>query len=439
MQIIDTLLSAKWVIPIIPRDTVWSNYSVAISQGRIIDVLETTIAKKLYQAQEEVILNNHVLLPGLINGHTHATMTLLRGLANDLPLFELLQKHSWLAEADIINSETVTLGTQLAIAEMIRSGTTCYNDMYFFPLAAAQAMIDIGMRGCQGLIVGNVPTNWAKTETEYLQKARAAYLNRPASDLLTWAITPHSTYVNSDFSLRAIHDLAREFNLRVHSHAHESVEEIAMDVAKTGKRSLQRLDEAGLLDLPIVLAHMVQLTDEEVELVSRKQVNIIHCPESNMKLGHGFLNPQLFTATDINLALGTDGAMSNNDLNMFGEMKSAAFAAKGSTHNPKVFPAYQLLEMATFAGAKALGLDQIIGSLEKGKAADLVAVDLSHYFTQPVYHVVSLLVYALDRMQVSDVWINGKRLLQQGELTTLDIKKVLADIKPWEKRIQKYD
>ena len=438
MNKIDTLLSARWVIPIVPRNKILENYSVAVEKGQIIDLLPTKKALKKYTTDNHLSLVNHVLMPGLVNAHTHASMNLFRGLAEDLPLLDWLEHHIWPVEQAIICGKTVQTGIQFAMAEMIRGGTTYFNNMYFYPLDAAEMVIQTGMRSTAGLTLMNIPTHWAKNETEYLKKAKAAYSNRPESDLINWLITPHATFTNSDKGLFAAKELSDQYNLNVHMHAHETLGEIALEMKQSHCRPLERIAKAGLLNDKLSLAHMVHLNNDEIVTLKENRVHVVHCPESNMKLGSGLSNMYQLSNKGINIALGTDGAASNNDLDMFGEMRSAAFMAKGITQDPTVFPAYQVLEMATINGAKAFGLEEIIGSLEKGKSADIISIDLSHYFTQPIYDLAALLVYAASRFQVTNVWVKGKQLLSQGELTTIDIEKVMAEVTKLAKKIRKF-
>jgi len=438
MEEIDTLLSASWVLPIIPRRKIFENYSVAIDNGIIIDLLPTKKALKKYQANTSLNLNNQVLMPGLINAHTHASMNLFRSLADDLPLLDWLQNYIWPVEKKFINADTVKAGVQLAMAEMIRGGTTYFNDMYFFPLDAAEVIIKTGMRATGSLVLMNVPTKWAKNEKDYLKKIKTVYKQHPNSDLINWILMPHAPFTCSDESLREIKRLSDELNLTVHSHAHETLNDIALDVKKYHCRPLERFFRADLLNDKLSLAHVVHLTQYEMHLLKDNNVNVIHCPESNMKLGNGIANMARLAKMGINVALGTDGAASNNDLDMFGEMRSAALIAKGVTQNPTVFSDFEVLEMATINGAKAVGLENVIGSIEKGKSADIIAVDLSHYFTQPIYNPASLLVYAANRLQVSHVWVKGNLLLQEEKFKTLDIEKVLADVNQYAIKIKKF-
>jgi 5-methylthioadenosine/S-adenosylhomocysteine deaminase len=433
-QTADTLLHARWVLPVAPKNIVLEQHSVAIKAGRIAEVLPTEQAKQRWQGLTELDLSEHALIPGLINAHAHTPMNLFRGLADDLPLMEWLNQHIWPAELAIYRPESIADGMRLAILEMLASGTTCFCDHFFFHDTAAQTVIETGMRANIGLWIGNVPTVWGKNETEYFAKAETSLQQNKPHPLVSWSLAPHSPYMVTYEAFQKIKQMSAEFNLPIHIHMHESTAEIAGSLKKYNKRPLEWLDELGLLSSRFICVHMVQLTPSEIELVAARQVPVVHSPESNLKLANGFAPITALLAAGVTVALGTDGAASNNDLNMFGEMRTAALLAKGVSQSATALPAPQALEMATINGAKAFGLDKEIGSLEIGKAADIVAVDLSSYFTQPVYNPLSHLVYAINRQQVSDVWVAGKQLLKNGEFTELDAAAIIAKAKHWAKQ-----
>lgn len=435
MQPIDTLIHGRWILPIVPRSKILENHSLAIHKDRIIDLLPTDSVHQHYQAKNNIDRKNHVIMSGLINTHNHTPMHLFRGLADDLQLMDWLQNYIWPAEGKILGSQSVYDASLLAIAEMLRGGTTCFNDHYFYPNDTAKAAIHAGMRGVMGLWVGNAPTGWAKDADECLQKARQDYNNRPDNHLISYALAPHSPYITDDHSLLKTKALADEFNLPIHIHLHETLDEINIDLKKFGKRPIQRFHELGLLNEKLIAVHMVHVTDEEIALCAEKKVHISHNPESNLKLASGFAPVDKMLKAGINVCLGTDGAASNNDVDMFGEMRTAALINKGQTQDSTVLDAMTVLEMATINGARALGLDTDIGSLEKGKYADIIAVDLSHFFTQPIYNPISHLVYAVNRMQVSDVWIAGKQLLCNGEFTHLDVNEIVGKVKKWAENV----
>jgi 5-methylthioadenosine/S-adenosylhomocysteine deaminase len=432
---IDTLINAGWVIPVEPENLVLEDHSLAIHDGRIVDILPRREAQAKYQAEITLDLHDHALIPGLINAHSHAPMALLRGLADDLPLMDWLNHHIWPAESRWVSEEFVRDGTQLAAAEMLRGGTTCFNDMYFFPDITARVASDAGMRACVGLIVIDFPTIWAKDADEYLAKGEAVHDQLRNDPLICTAFAPHAPYTVSNAPLERIVTLSNELDLPVHMHVHETEAEVQLGIENTGMRPLQRLNELGLLSPSFLAVHMTQLTPDEIGLVAAAGVHVLHCPESNLKLANGFCRVGKLIAAGINVALGTDGAASNNDLDMIGEMHTAALLAKGVSHDATTLPAARALHMATLAGARALGLDEETGSLVPGKSADVVAVHLGGIDTQPLYHPISQLVYANGRNNVSDVWVAGRHVVKEGTLTTLDHREVLEKARRWGARI----
>jgi 5-methylthioadenosine/S-adenosylhomocysteine deaminase len=439
MQTIDTLIHARWIVPVEPDERTYTNHSLAVDEGRILAILPTEEARLKYTPVVEHELDRHVLMPGLVNTHTHAAMTLLRGLADDLPLNEWLNRHIWPAESRWVSEEFVHDGSHLAIAEMLRGGTTCFNDMYFFPDVTARAAANCGMRACVGLIVIDFPTVWAQDADEYIAKGLAVHDHYRSDPLIRTAFAPHAPYTVSDAPLERVRVLADELDIGIHMHVHETVEEIRTAVETTGARPLARLQELGLVSPALMAVHMTQLVPEEIEAYAAQGGHVVHCPESNMKLASGFCPAAVLADAGINVALGTDGPASNNDLDMLGEMRSAALLGKVVSGNASALPAHQLLRMATLNGAKALGLGEQTGSLTPGKWADVAAVRLDTIETQPLYDPVSQLVYACSRDQVTDVWVAGQHLLKERELTTLDIHEILTRAHDWQARISATD
>ena len=376
-MIVDTLIHARWIIPVEPESVTYEHHTLVIDSGKIIDLLPTDLAKQKYQGTTTENLENHALLPGLINCHTHAAMTLMRGIADDLPLMDWLQNHIWPLEQKWMSEAFVKDGTDLAIAEMILGGTTCFNDMYFFPEITAGQAIHHGIRAKVGLIVIDFPSVWAQNSDEYIEKGLALHEQLRLSDLCSTAFAPHAPYTVSDEPLQKIRTLADELELPIHMHVHETLHEVEQAQAQTGQRPLQRLQELGLVNPSLIAVHMTQLSDEEISLFAESGAHIVHCPESNLKLASGFCPVARCLAAGINVALGTDGAASNNDLDMFGEMRTAALLGKAVAGDASAIPAMTALRMATINGAKALGLDTCCGSLSVGKAADVIAIDLS--------------------------------------------------------------
>ncbi len=432
---VDTLLHARWVIPIEPPGQVLEHHSVAVTDGRIAAVLPTAQARLQLSAAHQVELPGHTLLPGLVNAHTHTAMTLFRGLADDLPLMTWLQQHIWPAEQRWVHEEFVADGSRLAVAEMLRGGTTCFNDMYFFPNVTARVAAQAGMRAVVGLIVIDFPSAWADNQDGYFARAIEVHDHYRNHPLVRTAFAPHAPYSVSDLPLTRVRKLADELELPVHMHVHETADEVQRGIADHGQRPLARLDALGLVSPALVAVHMTQLSGEEIERLAAAGAHVVHCPESNLKLASGFCPVQRLLDAGVNVALGTDGAASNNDLDLWGELRTAALLGKGVAGDARAVPAFQALQMATLNGARALGLADEIGSLLPGKAADLVAVDLGHPETSPVYHPVSQLVYALGRHQVTDVWVAGVPVLRRGELTTLSAAGVGAHAAAWASRI----
>ena len=435
MTAVDTLIHSRWIAPVEPAATLFEHHSVAINEGRILDILPTEQALTSYTASVEHSLDRHLLIPGLINAHTHAAMSLLRGLADDLPLNEWLNDHIWPAESRWVNEEFVHDGTQLAIAEMLRSGTTCFNDMYFFPDVCARAAASSGIRASVGLIVLDFPTVWAHDADEYISRGLAVHDQYRGDPLIKTLFAPHAPYTVSDKPLEHVRVLADELDIGIHMHVHETMDEVDKAIELTGKRPLGRLHELGLLSPAMVSVHMTQLTTEEISQYAASGGHVVHCPESNMKLASGFCPAQSLQAAGINVALGTDSAASNNDLDMLGEMRTAALLGKAVCNDASALPAHTVLQMATLNGAKALGIDEDVGSLLTGKWADIAAVRLDTLETQPVYDPVSQLVYASGREQVTDVWVAGQHLLKERRLTTLDGEDILERARDWKNRI----
>ncbi len=435
MQNIDTLIHAKWLIPIEPAATVYENYSIAIDKGRILALLPSNEADTQYHANEIHRLDNHALLPGLINTHGHAAMTLMRGLADDLPLMTWLNEHIWPTEAKWVSNEFVYDGSLIACAEMLRGGTTCFTDMYFFPEEVARAAEQAHIRASVGLIVINFPSAYAQDADDYLRKGLALHDQLRGNPLIKTSFAPHAPYTVSDEALQKINTLAEELDIPIQIHLHETEDEVNQAVTDTGLRPIERLEKSGFLSSRLIAVHMTQLTNEDIQTLTTHGVQIAHCPESNLKLASGFCPLQKLIDAGINVALGTDGAASNNDLDMFSEMRTAALLAKAVAKNASAVSAEQALRMATINGAKALGLEKEIGSLETGKAADIIAVDLSALETQPMYNPLSQLVYAANRQQVSDVWVAGTHVVKQHQLTTLDTEQLCQTAHQWQQKI----
>jgi 5-methylthioadenosine/S-adenosylhomocysteine deaminase len=435
IQQVDSLLHARWIVPVEPENQILENHCLVIHNGRIVAIIPQQEVLQRFSSHNQVRLDQHVLIPGLVNAHGHAAMSLFRGIADDLELHDWLKNHIWPLENRWISEEFVLQGARLAIAEMIRGGTTCFADMYFFPDATARAALQANIRVQLASPVLDFPTAWAIDADEYIHKCTVLHDQYRNSELLSIAFGPHAPYTVSDAPLQKITMLAEELDLPIHMHIHETAQEISAAIAATGKRPLQRLHELGLLTPRLVCVHATQLSDEEIQLLAENGCSVVHCPESNMKLASGFCQVQKLLDHGINVALGTDGAASNNDLDMFSEMRSAALLGKAVAADATAVSAAVALQMATLNGARALGLGHITGSLEAGKAADVTAVRLDTLNSMPVYNVISQLVYSSHAGQVSHVWIGGRKVLDEGRLTTLNIQALQEQTNNWRSQI----
>jgi 5-methylthioadenosine/S-adenosylhomocysteine deaminase len=435
MPPIDTLLEARWVIPVEPCGSVLENCTVALAADTIVDVLPIEAAREKYTNAKRIDLPEHALIPGLVNAHTHNPMTLMRGLADDLPLMTWLHDHIWPAEARVLGPEFVRDGIELAIAEMLRGGTTCCNENYFFPDVQAATYLRHGFRAMVGLPFIEFPSAWARSRDEYFEKNLAVHDEFRGETLVGTTLAPHAPYTVGDESFVRIRMLSDQLDIPVHIHVHETAHEVDDSRKQHGVRPFARLQSLGLINDHLIAVHMTQLTDAEIAACAEAGVSVAHCPESNLKLASGFCPAEKLRRAGVNLALGTDGCASNNDLDMFGEMRTAALLAKGVAADASAFDAAYALQVATLNGARALGIADRIGSIVPGKQADLVAVSLGALETQPVYHVVSQLVYATGRSQVSDVWIAGVRKVENGALLGIDAGELGERARAWRTRI----
>ena len=434
MERVDSLICAAHVVPVAPRG-VLNDHAVAISGGRIVEVLPTSVALTRYQAATVVRLDRHALIPGLVNLHCHAAMTLMRGLADDLPLMTWLQEHVWPAEGKHVSDEFAHDGSLLAMAEMLRAGATCVNDMYFFPEATARAALRAGIRACLGVIAVEFPSAYAPDVNGYLQKGLATRDAYQGETLLSFALAPHAPYTVGDEALKRIAVLAEELDVPIHTHVHETRHEIEQGLAQHGVRPLERLRRLGLVGPRLIAVHAVHLEDTELDLMAREGVSVAHCPSSNLKLASGIAPVAGMRARGIRVGLGTDGAASNNRLDPWTEMRTAALLAKAASGDAAVVSAADALEMATLEGARALGLEREVGSIEAGKAADLAAVELSSLEALPCYDLVSHLVYVAGREHVTHVWVAGEARLEERRLLTLDAQDLHDKALWWQSRI----
>ncbi|MDQ1093658.1 5-methylthioadenosine/S-adenosylhomocysteine deaminase [Xanthomonas sacchari] len=432
----DLLIEAGYVVPIEPHAVVLEDHAVAVRGSEIVAVLPTAEARTRFAAARTVSRPDAALLPGLVNAHTHNPMTLLRGIADDLPLMVWLQQHIWPVETAVIGPEFVADGTALAIAEMLRGGTTCANENYFFADVQAAVYKQHGFRARVGTVIIDFPTAWAKTSDEYFARACEVHDQWRDDPLVGIAFAPHAPYTVNDANFERVRMLSDQLEVPVHLHTHETAQEIADSLKQYGQRPLARLDRLGLVNDRLIAVHMTQLTDAEIHLCAERGVSVVHCPESNLKLASGFCPACALQRAGVNLAIGTDGCASNNDLDMFSENRTAAILAKAVANDATALDAASTLRAATLGGARALGFGETIGSIEPGKQADLICVDLSALETQPLHNVLSQLVYATGRQQVSDVWIAGQPKLSQRVLVDMDVEALVANARQWRERIR---
>lgn len=436
MEKIDQLVHAKWIVTCEDQNRVLEDHSIAVKDGKILAILPTKDTEHHYECSAVNTLTSHAIVPGFINSHTHLAMNVFRGLADDLELMDWLNNHIWPAEGRWVSEEMVYDASLMAMGEMIRCGTICFNDMYFFLQATARAAEQAGVRAHIGMTVIDVPTAWAKTTDEYFAKAVDFYQEYKNNPRVTPTLAPHSTYTVSIENLARVNEMANEFDLRINIHLQESPSEIALSMEHHHKRPLQRLHDIGMVSPRLIAVHMTQIHDDDMKILTATHPQLVHCPESNMKLVSGQSPVQQLLNAGINVALGTDGAASNNDLDMIGEMRTAAFLGKITANDPRALSAETTLKMATLHGARALGIDDRTGSLVPGKDADFIAIHLDEIETQPLYHPVSQIVYAASRNQVTDVWAAGKRLMKNRELQTLNEKELLHKAKTWQSKLK---
>ncbi|MDR2786870.1 MAG: TRZ/ATZ family hydrolase [Candidatus Accumulibacter sp.] len=433
---VDLLIEAKWIIPVEPANVVLENHSIAVDKGRIVAVLQQSEGKFRFAPREIAQRHDHVLIPGLINLHTHAAMVLLRGLADDLPLDVWLRDHIWPAEAKFVSPQFVHDGSLLACAEMLRGGITCFNDMYFFPQATVKAAQTLGIRAVIGLITMDFPTAYAADADDYLAKGMAVRDEFRDDPLLNFCLAPHAPYTVSDRNFEKVLTLAEQCDIPVHLHIHETRKEIEDSLKLFGMRPIERLRRLGVLGPGLIGAHAVHLEDHEMRLLAQHGCSVAHCPGSNLKLASGIAPIVPMLQKGVNIGLGTDGAASNNRLDILQELRLALLLAKGSSGRADAIGAHRALRLATLGGARALGLDGEIGSVEVGKSADLCAIEIDDSLLSPCYDPASLLAYSAGREQVSDVWVAGKARVSNGTLLCcgmIELKNLAA---LWQNRIR---
>lgn len=440
MQHIDRLIEPRWIIPVEPEDTVLEHHAIAIDGGKIVALLPAEVARERYTAKQHEVLPHHVVTPGLINLHTHAAMTLLRGCGDDLPLMEWLTTRIWPVEKALMGEAFVLAGSRLACSEMLRGGITCFNDMYFFPDATARAVQEYGMRACLGITVLDFPSAWASDAESYLARGLAVRDRLADDPLISFSLAPHAPYTVADAAFTRIATLAEQLEMPIHLHLHETKDEIRESLERYQARPVARMARLGLVNPNLIAVHCVHLEPHEIELFARHGVTLAHCPSSNLKLGSGIAPIAQALKAGVSIGIGTDGAASNNRLDMLAEMRLAALLAKGASNDASVYPAHRVLASATLSAARSLQLDHAIGSVVVGKSADLVAFDLSAKDLQPCFDVASHLVFVVGREAVSDVWIQGNSVVQKRQIVQDAARQAEAEgasaLSLWQNRVK---
>ena len=431
MKNIDQIAHAKWIITGEKNQQILENHALLIDKGVIVNILPSAEAKTLYHAKQVDNYAYHAVMPGLVNAHTHLGMNYFRGLGCDLKLMDWLNDYIWPAEKKWLSPEFVYDVSMFAMAEMIRSGTTTFNDMFYFPEVIAEAAIMAGMRGFIGITVIDFPTAWSKDTNDSLQKGMDFYQHYQQQPLIQTTLSPHAPYTVSDESFLRVLELSNSLKLKINLHLHETQAEIEQSMTQYHKRPIKRLYDLGFLSSELIAIHMTQLIEEDFDILNATRPHVVHCPASNMKLASGICPVLKLNELGLNVALGTDSVASNNDLNMLIEMRAAALLAKVAQQDPQSLNVNETLAMASLNGAKALGIDGVVGSLAAGKAADFIAINLDEIETLPVHDPLVQIIYSISRFQVTDVWVAGKQLLKNRELLTLDEEALKAKARSW--------
>lgn len=440
---VDLIIHCRWLAKVDrhpsqlnPQDKLWLEHQALVSRnGKIVDILDSSACNRQYVAQFEYHLPQHLIIPGLVNSHTHAAMSLLRGYADDYPLMTWLEQYIWPAENNFVSPKFVETGTQLAICEMLQSGVTCFNDMYFFPEVVTSILEKKGLKGCVSGPIIEFPNPWGQNAQECIDKTTQLVQKYANNDLIHVGYGPHAPYTVTDATFTTIIEAAQNNNTWIHTHLHETQHEVEESIKEHGCRPIERLHKLGFFEAHTQVVHMTQIEDSDLEFLNKKSTHIIHCPESNLKLASGFCPIEAFRRTGFNFGIGTDGAASNNDLDMLGEMKTAALLAKAVDKNAQALPAYAALYGATRGGALAFNL-QTTGSLLPDFDADIVAIDMGHLNTQPIYDPIAQLVYAARSHQVSHVWVNGQLQYDHGSFTQFDEHKLQEAVHHWQNLLQ---
>mgnify|MGYP002628391574 CR=1 FL=1 len=436
-KIVSTIISASWIFTANSDNQLLENHSIVINEGLIVDILQSANVFDFYQADDVYQLTNQLLIPGLINAHTHLGMTLLKGFADDLSLSVWLNEHIWPAEKNFVSPQFVSDGSRLAMAEMLKSGITTFNDMYFYPQSTAEVANEVGMRANIGLVVLDFPTNYASDPQDYLNKGFIFRDSWRDNALISTSIAPHAPYSVSDEAFKLISTYAEQLQMNIHTHLHETTAEVKESLQRYNMTPIQRLDKLGILGPNLTAAHCVHLDSTDTSLIEKNQVSIIHNPSSNMKLGSGIADIKSFFDRGINIGLGTDSSASNNRLDIITEMRATLLLHKANYQDAEFLKPVDVIRMATINAARAIGLDSKIGSIEKGKRADITAINLDSIECQPCYDPLSTFLYSCDKSAVSNVWIDGDIKLRKHLLVNIDEDKLLHTTKLWQQKIKK--
>ncbi|MBI5205306.1 MAG: amidohydrolase family protein [Nitrospirae bacterium] len=436
MEKADYIIRGDYVLPMDEGHTVIKDGAVVVRGKSIIDVCEGKDISKKYSSKNIIGGENRAVLPGLINTHTHAAMVYFRGMADDLPLKEWLEKHIWPAESKWLSPEFVSDATELACLEMLKAGITTYSDMYFFEDASGRAAKKIGMRAVLGAGIVDFPTISGKNADEYLGKAEKFIEKWKKDELITPCIAPHSIYACGPETLTKVKKIAGKYNVPIHIHVSEARWEVEEIEKKYDKRPVEHLENLGFLDGCMVAAHCVWVNEKEIEALAKHKVGVSHCIESNLKLGSGIAPVPAMLRAGIMVAFGTDGAASNNDLNILSEMSTAAKVHKTVSGDPTALDAKTALLMATRWGAEVLGLGEITGSLEKGKAADIIIMNLDRPHLTPLYDIYSHIVYSSMASDVETVFVNGKFVVDNRKLCSVDEGEIISKARAWSRKIR---
>ena len=433
---VDLILRPRWMIPVVPAGVVLENRDLVIHESRIVALCPREQTAQRYLASSTEDLPEHVLIPGLVNAHCHAAMALMRGIADDQPLQSWLETAIWPLESRWASTEMVHDGTLLACAEMLRAGITTFNDMYFFPEAAAEVVEQCGIRASLGILAFDVPSAYGHDADDYLNKGLAVRDALRDHPRLSFMLAPHAPYTVSDATFERVAMLAAQTNLGIHIHVHETQTEVDQSLQQYGERPIERLERLGILGPQTLAVHSVALNDADIAVLARHNTQVAHCPTANLKLASGIARTTALQGAGINIGLGTDGAAGNNRLDLLSEARLAGLLAKGASGDASALPAHTLIYMATLGGARALGLSERIGSLEPGKQADLCAIRFDGAATQPVFDPASHILYAAGREHVSDVWVDGQSVVKKKQLAQISEEEVSLKAKLWQNRFR---